>query len=211
MGEQPDKAAAEELPPEGFGAAEASLTDPSCVPGQEAFKKAKAYNDSLLAQYQARKQHIESQGVSAAAPCCWCRVGAWLTNNVAVGDTSTGLGAWQGSTLALRRSVQWRRMPSPTTAAATSSPPRAQDMQRMSLLHRSACCLPACLQGRKPDMTAAKNIRDGLGADARAGVYGHVPGVQVGDEFDGRGELSVLGLHIQVRREGLGPQASLDS
>lgn len=61
------------------------------------------------------------------------------------------------------------------------------------------CVVPACLQGMKPDMTAAKIIRDGLGAEARAGVYGHIPGVQVGDEFDGRGELCVLGLHIQVR------------
>ena len=67
MGEQHDKAAAEERPPEGFGAAEASLTDPSCVPGQAAFQKAKAYNDSLLVQYQARKQHIQSQGVSSSS------------------------------------------------------------------------------------------------------------------------------------------------
>lgn len=67
MGEQQDKAAAEERPPEGFGAAEASLTDPSCVQGQAAFQKAKAYNDSLLVQYQARKQHIQSQGVSSSS------------------------------------------------------------------------------------------------------------------------------------------------
>lgn len=30
--------------------------------------------------------------------------------------------------------------------------------------------------------------------------YGHIPGVCVGDEFEGRGELSVLGLHSQMMR-----------
>lgn len=47
-------------------------------------------------------------------------------------------------------------------------------------------------------MKAAKEVRDGLGDQARAGVYGHVPGVAVGDVFDGRGALAVLGLHAQV-------------
>jgi hypothetical protein len=47
-------------------------------------------------------------------------------------------------------------------------------------------------------MTAAKLTRAELGDQARAGVYGHVPGVAVGDVFDGRGALAVLGLHAQV-------------
>lgn len=31
-------------------------------------------------------------------------------------------------------------------------------------------------------------------------IYGHIPGVQVADEFTGRGELAILGLHTAMMR-----------
>jgi len=55
--------------------------------------------------------------------------------------------------------------------------------------------VPCCaVQQAKPDMKAASDHRD----PSRERRYGHLPGVAVGDEFVGRGELAVLGLHSQI-------------
>jgi hypothetical protein len=51
-------------PPEGFGAAAASLTDPSCRPGQAAFKAAKAENEAILEKYNKIMEEYAGQPVS---------------------------------------------------------------------------------------------------------------------------------------------------
>lgn len=51
-------------PPGGFGAAAASLKDKSCVPGQAAFKAAKAENEKILKNYTKSMQKWQSEGVS---------------------------------------------------------------------------------------------------------------------------------------------------
>lgn len=42
------------------------------------------------------------------------------------------------------------------------------------------------------------NQQQELRDTSREGKYGHIAGVSVGDEFLGRGELAVLGLHSQI-------------
>ncbi len=56
------------------------------------------------------------------------------------------------------------------------------------------------LQAFKPDMQIMSQMRDKLGAKMRSGLYGHIPGVAVGQQFVGRGELAILGLHSQMMR-----------
>lgn len=51
-------------------------------------------------------------------------------------------------------------------------------------------------QAAKPDMQAARFMKE----TTRVGLYGHIPGVAVGADFIGRGELCVLGLHTQMMR-----------
>lgn len=71
-GQQPPQAAADATagddagsggPVEGFGAATPSLNDPACKPGTQEFEEAKAFNDSLLEHYRAKKNEIEETGV----------------------------------------------------------------------------------------------------------------------------------------------------
>ena len=45
----------------------------------------------------------------------------------------------------------------------------------------------------KPDMQAYKKLK----GEARKS-YGHVPGVAVGEAFNNRGELAILGLHRRI-------------
>lgn len=48
----------------------------------------------------------------------------------------------------------------------------------------------------KPDMQAYKKLRDQY--TPPEDVFGHIPGVRVGEEFGGRGELAILGLHKRI-------------
>jgi hypothetical protein len=45
-------------------------------------------------------------------------------------------------------------------------------------------------------MKAYSQVREA----SRAGIYGHIPGVVVGQKFEGRGPLAALGLHNQMMR-----------
>jgi hypothetical protein len=56
------------------------------------------------------------------------------------------------------------------------------------------------LQAFKPDMQASSQIRTKFPRQVRSGLYGHIPGVAVGDAFAGRGQLVVLGLHSQMMK-----------
>ncbi|KAG1666349.1 hypothetical protein FOA52_007887 [Chlamydomonas sp. UWO 241] len=47
----------------------------------------------------------------------------------------------------------------------------------------------------KPDMQAYKSLNKEL---TPKDVYGHVPGIAVGDTFNGRGEAAILGLHVRI-------------
>jgi hypothetical protein len=55
----------------------------------------------------------------------------------------------------------------------------------------------SCLQRAKPDMIAYKELRQTFPPAER---HGHVPGIRVGQSFLGRGELAILGLHMQMMR-----------
>jgi hypothetical protein len=35
---------------------------------------------------------------------------------------------------------------------------------------------------------------------ARMGIYGHIPGVALGQQYEGRGLLAALGLHNQIMK-----------
>eukprot|EP00878_Enallax_costatus_P005717 GHUV01005995.1.p1 GENE.GHUV01005995.1~~GHUV01005995.1.p1 ORF type:complete len:555 (+),score=157.92 GHUV01005995.1:244-1665(+) len=50
----------------------------------------------------------------------------------------------------------------------------------------------------KPDMIAYSKLRGQY--TPAVPIHGHIPGVQVGDEFSGRGELAILGLHTEMMR-----------
>lgn len=54
-----------------------------------------------------------------------------------------------------------------------------------------------CTQRAKPDMIAYSELR---GEHTPTESHGHIPGVRVGQEFQGRGELAILGLHTQMMR-----------
>jgi hypothetical protein len=56
------------------------------------------------------------------------------------------------------------------------------------------------LQAFKPDMQACSQLKEQMGSDIRSGVFGHVPGVAVGQQFLGRGQLAILGLHSQMMK-----------
>jgi hypothetical protein len=57
-----------------------------------------------------------------------------------------------------------------------------------------------CLQEAKPDMQASSQIKIKYPLEVRSGLYGHIPGVAVGEAFAGRGQLAVLGLHSQMMK-----------
>lgn len=65
---------------------------------------------------------------------------------------------------------------------------------------RVSCCV---MQTAKADMKAAAEVMR-LGEEGHelheAPPYGHIPGVAVGDQFSGRGELAVLRLHTNMMR-----------
>ena len=46
-------------------------------------------------------------------------------------------------------------------------------------------------------MIAFKELRGQL---APKRVHGHIPGVEVGARFEGRGEIAILGIHTQMMR-----------
>ncbi|GAX85598.1 hypothetical protein CEUSTIGMA_g13013.t1 [Chlamydomonas eustigma] len=48
---------------------------------------------------------------------------------------------------------------------------------------------------RKPDLQAFKNLNKEL---TPRDVYGHIPGVNIGEKFNNRGELAILGLHLRI-------------
>ncbi|KAL3157789.1 hypothetical protein ABBQ32_012213 [Trebouxia sp. C0010 RCD-2024] len=50
---------------------------------------------------------------------------------------------------------------------------------------------------RKPDMIAHKELRGQLSPPR---VHGHIPGVELGARFGGRGEIAILGIHTQMMR-----------
>lgn len=58
------------------------------------------------------------------------------------------------------------------------------------------------MQAFKPDMQACSQLklRRDLQGRFRSGVCGHIPGVAVGAQFLGRGQLAVLGLHSQMMK-----------
>jgi hypothetical protein len=49
-------------------------------------------------------------------------------------------------------------------------------------------------------MQACSQLKEQMGSDIRSGVFGHVPGVAVGQQFLGRGQLAILGLHSQMMK-----------
>lgn len=54
------------------------------------------------------------------------------------------------------------------------------------------------MQEAKPDMIAYSKLRGQY--TPKVPIYGHIPGVKIGDEFSGRGELAILGLHTDMMR-----------
>ena len=58
-----------------------------------------------------------------------------------------------------------------------------------------ACTHAPMQKARKPDMQLCKKMKE---EHTPRHVYGHIPGVAVGDVFNGRGEVAVLGLHTQI-------------
>jgi hypothetical protein len=47
----------------------------------------------------------------------------------------------------------------------------------------------------KPDLQAFKNLNKEV---TPRDVYGHIPGVNIGEKFKNRGELAILGLHVRI-------------
>lgn len=57
----------QDVPAAGYGAAEASLKDPACQPGTDAFEKAKADNQRILKAYNKYMKVHEGTSVSTQA------------------------------------------------------------------------------------------------------------------------------------------------
>lgn len=55
----------------------------------------------------------------------------------------------------------------------------------------------AALQRSKPDMIAFKELSAQLSPKR---THGHIPGVIIGAELNGRGEVAILGVHTQILR-----------
>lgn len=62
------------------------------------------------------------------------------------------------------------------------------------------CCAVLCsctpAKTAKPDMQAYSKVKE----TARMGIYGHIPGVALGQQYEGRGLLAALGLHNQIMK-----------
>jgi hypothetical protein len=49
-------------------------------------------------------------------------------------------------------------------------------------------------------MVAYKQVRTLDPSAQHQPTYGHIPGCAVGDAFEGRGELAILGLHVKLMK-----------